>query len=488
MKNETENLLKSLPQLGVLLERPELATLKADFGTGMTKLFLREAISEARDKILKGKIKDLVSEKQLIDTTARTLSRTNSPDGRLAINATGILLHTGLGRAPFCAEALEQMKIFSGYSILQTDLGSGKRSLREEKIEKMIVELTGCEAATVVNNNAAATMLILNTLAEGREVIISRGQLIEIGGEFRMPDVMEKSRAVIREVGTTNRTHLKDYEKAINENTGAIIHVHTSNYRVRGFTGTPKVCELRKLLDRHPGIPLIDDLGSGALVSLSQFGLPDEPLISDSFAAGADVVCFSGDKLISGPQSGIICGKRDIIERIRKNPFARMFRICKMTVAALEATLVHFINGTYRESIPLYKMLSSDMKTLKKRADRLATKLSKTKIIRTSVENDFAYVGSGAIPDEGIPSVILRISQPDNDGFAEAMSKTLRNNIPAVFCRINDNSLVFDMRTLMDADYEYLEKHLLEIITCSDNFSATEKFNKDKLCLSYTRA
>jgi L-seryl-tRNA(Ser) seleniumtransferase len=465
MKDNKENLLKKLPQLGVLLEKHAVAGIKRKFGIGMTKLFLREIISETREKILKGKLSGMPSEKDFFSAVEKKLLIVTSPDGRKAINATGILLHTGLGRAPFCDEAVEQMKIFSGYSILQTDLGSGKRSLREEKIEKMLIELTGCEAATVVNNNAAATMLILNTLAEGKEAIISRGQLIEIGGEFRMPDVMEKSRSVIREVGTTNRTHLKDYEKAISENTGAVIHVHTSNYRVRGFTGTPKVCELRKLLDKHPGIPLIDDLGSGALVPLSQFGLPDEPLVADSLAAGADVVCFSGDKLISGPQSGIICGKREIIERIRKNPYARMFRICKMTVAALEATLIHFINGTYRESIPLYKMLSTDMKDLNSRAKKLAGKFSRMKNIRASVENDFAYIGSGAIPDEGIPSVILRISQPEKNDFAETASKALRNNIPAVFCRINDNSLVFDMRSLLNDDYEYLEKHLLDIMS-----------------------
>lgn len=464
MKSDKENLLEGLPQLGMLLEKPALAAVKAKFGTGMTKLFLREAISEARDKILKGRLNAPISDKQLIGETVKKLSRASSPEGRRAINATGILLHTGLGRAPFCDEALAQMQVFSGYSILQTDLDSGKRSLREEKIEKMLVELTGCEAATVVNNNAAATMLILNTLSENKEAIVSRGQLIEIGGEFRMPDVMQKSHAILREVGTTNRTHLKDYDAAINENTGAVIHVHTSNYRVRGFTGTPKVRELRRLLDKHPGIPLIDDLGSGALISLAQFGLPDEPLVTDSLAAGADVVCFSGDKLICGPQSGIICGRKAIVDRIRKNPYARMFRICKMTVAALEATLIHFINGTYKEKLPLYRMLSEDMKSLKKRGVKLAGRLSKNKSIKVSVEDDFAYIGSGAIPDEGIPSVILRISRPGDGGFSETASKTLRNNIPAVFCRINDNSLVFDMRTLMNDDYEYLDKHLHEII------------------------
>ncbi|MFZ2654855.1 MAG: L-seryl-tRNA(Sec) selenium transferase [Victivallales bacterium] len=461
MKTDKEILLKSLPQLGVLLEKPEITAVKVKFGTGMTKLFLREAISEARDKILKGKLDTPPSDKHLIGETVKKLSSASSPEGRKAINATGILLHTGLGRAPFCDEAIAQMQVFSGYSILQTDIGSGKRSIREEKIEKMLMELTGCEAATVVNNNAAATMLILNTLSEYKETIVSRGQLIEIGGEFRMPDVMQKSRAILREVGTTNRTHLKDYEAAINDNTGAVIHVHTSNYRVRGFTGTPKVCELRKLLNKHPGVPLIDDLGSGALVSLSQFGLPDEPLVTDSLAAGADVVCFSGDKLICGPQSGIICGKREIVDRIRRNPYARMFRICKMTVAALEATLIHFVNGTYKEKLPLYRMLSEDMTSLEKRAGKLAAKLSKNKKIKASVEDDSAYIGSGAIPDEGIPSKVVKVR---GNFSPDEMAGKLRGGMPSIFCRINDDSLVFDMRSLMPDDFGALLEKLPRLL------------------------
>jgi len=461
MKNDKEILLKSLPQLGVLLEQPALEPIKKKYGAGMAKLFLRDAISEARDRILKGKLNEKPSDKLLIDEAVKKLSRTSSPAGRRAVNATGILLHTGLGRAPLCDEAVEQMKVFSGYSVLQADLGSGKRSLREEKIEKMLVELTGCEAATVVNNNAAATMLILNTLSEYKETIVSRGQLIEIGGEFRMPDVMQKSRAILREVGTTNRTHLKDYEAAINQNTGAIIHVHTSNYRVRGFTGTPKASELRRLLDRHPGIPLIDDLGSGALVPLSQFGLPEEPLVKDSLSAGADVVCFSGDKLICGPQSGIICGKKEIVDRIRKNPYARMFRICKMTVAVLEATLVHFINGTYKEKLPLYGMLSEKKESLERKAKKLASLLARNKNLEVTVEDDFAYIGSGAIPDEGIPSRILKIR---GDFQPDVMAEKLRGGMPSIFCRINDDSLVFDMRSLMPDDFETLVKELPAIL------------------------
>ncbi len=457
MKNDKENLLKSLPQLGVMLEKKSLATLKKRYGAGMTKLFLREVISEVREKILKGRTSSVPTEKFLVTETEKKLSRIISPDGRMAVNATGILLHTGLGRAPLCDEALEQLQVFSGYSVLQTDLGSGRRSLREEKIEKMLMELTGCEAATVVNNNAAATMLILNTLGEGKEIIISRGQLIEIGGEFRMPDVMKKSGAILREIGTTNRTHLRDYDNAIKENTGGVIHVHTSNYKVRGFTGTPKVCELRRLLDKHNGIPLIDDIGSGALIKLSQFGLPDEPLVKDSLSAGADVACFSGDKLICGPQAGIICGKKEIIERIRKNPYARMFRICKMTVAALEATLVHFVNGTYREKLPLYRMLSEKKESLDKKARRLASLLAKNRNLKVSVEDDLAYMGSGSTPDEGIPSRIVKVSgnfSPDD------IAVKLRGNMPSVFCRISDDSIIFDMRSLSSDDYNILSSIL----------------------------
>lgn len=457
MGTSIETRLKELPQLGVLLEKDSLAPLKERFGTGMLKLCLKEAIADARHRIIHGKMDAAPGEGIIVSEALAKLERLATPDGRRAINATGILLHTALGRAPFCGQAIEQMQAFGGYSVLQADLGSGKRSLREEKIEKMLVELTGCEAATVVNNNAAATMLILNTLADGKEVIVSRGQLIEIGGEFRLPDVMRKSGCILRDVGTTNRTHLKDYESAICENTGAVIHVHTSNYRIRGFAGTPSVSELRLLLRKYPGVPLIDDLGCGALIPLSEFGLPDEPTVQASLSAGTDVVCFSGDKLICGPQSGIICGKKEIVDRIRKNPFARMFRVCKMTVAALEATLAHFINGTYRSEIPFYRLLSAGVGELEERASALKDSLKGFASIETSLEKDFAYVGSGSIPDEGVPSVVLRISQKCSADFAEKISRRLRENIPAVFCRISVDSLVFDMRSLRREDFDELK-------------------------------
>jgi L-seryl-tRNA(Ser) seleniumtransferase len=340
------------------------------------------------------------------------------------------------------------------YSLLQADLASGKRSLREEKIERMLIQLTGCEAATVVNNNAAATMLILNTLAAGKKVILSRGQLIEIGGEFRMPDVMARSSVIMQEIGTTNRTHLKDYEKAIDENTGALLHVHTSNFRVRGFSGTPDIKELCGLAKKY-NLPVIDDLGSGALVPLSRYGITDEPLVSDSIKAGSSVICFSGDKLINGPQAGIICGKKEFIQNIRKNPFARMFRVCKLTLAALEATLVHFVNGTQGEALPFYKMLTISVQNLEKRAKLLADLTGKVKGVKAKIIDDVSYVGSGSLPDEGIPTKVVCVSFDNANGSKKSIEEIaicLRLNVPSVFCRVKDDALYFDMRTLFDKE------------------------------------
>jgi L-seryl-tRNA(Ser) seleniumtransferase len=374
------------------------------------------------------------------------------------------MLHTGLGRAPYADNAVESLSVFNNYSVLQTDLETGKRSNREEKIEAMLRELTGCEAATILNNNAEATMLILNALAKEKEVIISRGQLVEIGGSFRMPDVMEQSGAIMIEIGTTNRTHLKDYNAAVSDNTGAILHVHTSNYRIRGFSGTPSVrelCDSRK--KNHPDIPVVDDLGSGGLVHLSKFGLPDEPLIRESIAAGVDLVCFSGDKLICGPQAGIICGKADYIAKIRKNPFARMFRVGKMTLAALETTLLHFINDTYREQIPFYRMLSRTPESLTKDADALEKALKQIKDCKVSIIDDIAYVGSGSAPDHGVYDKVLRI-QPEKE-TAAVLAEKLRLNLPSVFCRLKDNTLLFNMRTLLNQDLRQLEKVLVDLLS-----------------------
>jgi L-seryl-tRNA(Ser) seleniumtransferase len=377
------------------------------------------------------------------------------------VNATGILLHTGLGRAPLCEDALAALQGLGRYSLLQADVATGGRSLREEKIERLLVELTGCEAATVVNNNAAATMLVLNTLAAGREVVVSRGQLVEIGGSFRMPDVMARSGAVMREVGTTNRTRLSDYEAAVGERTGAILHVHTSNYRIRGFSWTPPVGELVELArrlaaSRAPAapVPVIDDLGSGALVRLSEFGIEDEPLVRDSIAAGVAVACMSGDKLISGPQAGIAVGRREVIEAARSNPLARAFRVCKMTLAALEATLVHFVNGTWREAIPFYRLLARSLEELDACAAEAAGALSHVKGVTCEVLDDVSYVGSGAAPDQGIATRVVAVRSAHVG--ADELARRLRTGVPSIFARVRDDAVLFDMRTVMPEETDAL--------------------------------
>ena len=408
MSDEKATLFRALPQISAVLDSVEGAGLAADFGEGLTKLELRRLLEELRSEIKKGKLTSVPAIPALVNSLHTRLQRFAEPIGRAAINATGILLHTGLGRAPLSERTLEAIHL-ERYSIVQVEIESGGRSVREHKIEAMLRELTGCEAVTVVNNNAAATFLALHEMGCGGEMIISRGQLIEIGGSFRMPDVMERSGTVLREVGTTNRTHLKDYEQAINENTKAILHVHPSNYAVRGFSGTPSIAELGEL-SRGRGVPLIADLGSGAIVGLREYGLKDVTTIGQALKDGAVLTCSSGDKLICGPQAGILCGNKDVIQRIRKNPFSRMFRVDKCTLAGLEATLVSYINGNYREEIPLYRQLSTPMEDLERRAASCASALNDISGIACGTTIDQAYVGGGSLPDEAVESYVLELS------------------------------------------------------------------------------
>lgn len=447
MDEQIARLLRAIPGVGDFLASGQGSALAAEFGEGVVKWELRHLLQRVRAGIQEGSVQKEISPALLAASLRAALMRVAVPAGRTAINATGILLHTGLGRAPLCQDAVEALQAAAGYTPLQTSLESGDRSLREERVQRLLQELVGCGAATVVNNNAAATMLVLNTVAAGKEVVISRGQLIEIGGSFRMTEVMAQSGAVLREVGTTNRTHLRDYESAISERTGALLHVHTSNYRVRGFAGTPSIEEL-VVLGRKHRVPVIDDLGSGALVPLHEWGISDEPLVKDSM--GADLACFSADKLICGPQAGIICGQRGLIEKIRRNPYARMFRVCKLTLAALEATLLQFVNGRFRERLPFYRMLSRPAASLE--AEALAQGLAGVPGVTARVDEDVSYVGSGSIPDEGIPTRVVRVRH--ERVAADLLAKRLRLGVPPVFGRLADRHLVLDLRTLRDGEIE----------------------------------
>lgn len=457
-----DELLRTLPAIGKCLEHASGTALQQRFGHGVTAAALREAIASIRTEIQAGDLTEPSIERTCA-RAARHLTRLATPEGRRAINATGILLHTGLGRSPLSLSAAEAVGACHTYTILEVDLESGERNHREARVAKLLQDLTGCEAATVVNNCAAATFLMLRAMASGREVVVSRGQLIEIGGSFRMPDVMTASGCILREVGTTNRTHLKDYREAINDRTGALLHVHPSNYRVRGFTGTPSLAELCELGREH-NIPVLEDLGGGALVSLTPFGLPNEVCVQDSLRSGAAIICFSGDKLISGPQAGILCGTQKAVEAMRRDPFFRMFRPDKLTLAALEATLLHFVNGDeYRTAVPFYEMLGRSEAALeataKQFAASLAAQFTEPSGFVTAVEPSTAYTGGGALPDTPIPSraVTIRNAAAPSRWILDA-ARELRLAIPSVFARVEDGGLLFDMRTLLQDDIEVLVK------------------------------
>jgi L-seryl-tRNA(Ser) seleniumtransferase len=376
-----------------------------------------------------------------------------TPNLKPLINATGVVVHTNLGRSLLPAEVIENLAQIAGcYSNLEYDLGAGKRGSRYSSVEDILCEISGAEAGMVVNNNAAAVLLCLETLARGKEVIVSRGELVEIGGSFRVPDVMAKSGGILKEVGTTNRTHLKDYENALDENTALMLKVHRSNYSVIGFTAEVSLKELVELGTKH-GLPVMEDLGSGTFIDFSKYGLVKEPTVQESVAAGADVVTFSGDKLLGGPQAGIIVGQKQIVDRIKQNPLARALRIDKMTLAALETTF-----RLYRDEdrairlIPTLRMLTMDLSELANRATRLAEDLNAIGGSRLEINQVelSSKAGGGALPLLELPSKCLRIKIQGMS--ANKLEKNMRQNSPPIIGRIEDDRFVIDPRTLIDDD------------------------------------
>jgi L-seryl-tRNA(Ser) seleniumtransferase len=448
-----ENPLRLIPSVDALLSTPEGQELSSRFGHEATLRACRSVLDELRAE-LKSRSDRPAQEEDL--APGRVAARVGSyleqrflAGLRRAINATGILMHSGLGRAVLGEEAGRALaEVAGGYSTLALELETGRRGQRDSHVASLLRDLTGAEGATIVNNNAAATVLILNTVAKGKEVIVSRGQLVEIGGSFRLPDVMTTGGAVLREVGTTNKTHLRDYEAAIGQETGAILRVHHSNYRVVGFAEEPEIEPLAELAKKH-GLPLIDDLGSGALVDLKAYGLGTEPLVQRSIQAGVACACFSGDKLIGGPQSGLIVGRSTYIERIKKNPLARAFRCGKLTLAAMEATLKLFLRPEkLAESHPLYRMLSLRTDELEKRARRVAGRLRKylPEGAEVSVVDGESQVGSGAVPVETIPTRLLALRSPA--ASPDELARKLREQIPPVFTRIHNDAVLLDFRTI----------------------------------------
>ncbi|MEO0205148.1 MAG: L-seryl-tRNA(Sec) selenium transferase, partial [candidate division WOR-3 bacterium] len=374
-----------------------------------------------------------------------------------AINGLGIVLHTGLGRAPYIRGILDILNSAgTGYSRLQID-EEGRRADRYKKINKLLRLITGAEAGIFVNNNAAATLLILNTIGKGKEIIISRGQLIEIGGSFRIPEVMAQSGAILREVGTTNRTHLKDYESAINENTAGILRVHQSNYRIMGFTKQVPLEDL-VLLGRRHNLPVIDDLGSGALIDFSKYNLPKEPMVQDSIRIGADVVCFSGDKLIGGPQCGIIIGKKEYVEKMKSNPLHRALRCDKLTNAVLEATLQLFLKKeeTILRNHSVISLLLKPIQEIKRQAKWCARKLEKFSNIELEVKWSVSEIGGGSLSTEQLPTYVLAIKPKKTS--VEQLARNLRLHEPPIFGRIENDCYLIDFRTVFKGEEKIIAK------------------------------
>jgi L-seryl-tRNA(Ser) seleniumtransferase len=439
------NPLRNLPSVADVLAADE--RLVTAHGHGLFVEAVRSELNELRTRLSAGESLDgVLKPESVAQAAASRLERENRPIFRSVINATGIVLHTNLGRAPLAEAAVQAAAAARQYSNLEFDLDSGERSSRTQSIRALLCRVTGAESATAVNNCAAATVLVLRTLAAGREVIVSRGQLVEIGGSFRIPEIMTVSGAVLREVGTTNITRIEDYERAIGPNTALLLRVHQSNYRIRGFTAMPGIDEL-VTLGRKYNLTVVDDIGSGALIDFARFGLPGEPVARSSIAAGADLVLFSGDKLLGGPQGGIIAGRKDLLSRIERDPFMRAVRLDKMTLAALEATLrLYGDDERAIESIPILRMLARSSAELIQRARALAERLAALPGVRATARTDEAYVGGGSLPEQTLPTAVVAIVA---DGVGETeLSRRLRLGTPAVVGRIQSGELLLDLRTV----------------------------------------
>ena len=422
---------------------------------------IRATLENLRNDILRAD-KDIreenLTDSRVIDSVKVAVKRAMALNLKHLVNATGVVVHTNLGRSLLPAEVIQNIAVIAGrYSNLEYDLDAGKRGSRYSNIEDILCEITGTQAAMAVNNNAGAVLLCLNTIARNREVIVSRGELVEIGGSFRIPDVMSKSGGILKEVGTTNRTHLRDYENAVNENTALLLKVHRSNYSVIGFTAEVSLKELVSLGARHD-MPVMEDLGSGTFIDFSKYGLAKEPTVQESVAAGVDVVTFSGDKLLGGPQAGIIVGKKHILDQIKQNPLARALRIDKLTLAALEATA-----SLYRDeakairTIPTLRMLTMKIDELEARASQLREKIEKIDNSRVQIEliKLSSKAGGGALPLLELPSICLRIKIAGLS--TNKLELTMRRNDPPIIGRIEDDAFIVDPRTLQDEDLPVIE-------------------------------
>jgi L-seryl-tRNA(Ser) seleniumtransferase len=455
-----QDLLSRLPAVDELLRHPQIAEALGKFPRILVVRGVRNVLDRIRQSIMGDQatglrglpdqavlVQEIIAE--IIELAAHTLQR--------VVNGTGIIVHTNLGRSLLCPEALERLQVMaSGYSNLEYDLEAGSRGSRYVHAEAILREITGAEGALVVNNNAGAVLLALNTLAEGREVVVSRGELVEIGGSFRIPDVMARSGARLREVGCTNRTHLEDYRAAVGGDTALLLKVHASNYRIVGFTAEVDLTSL-VALGRGHNLPVMEDLGSGCFVDLSRFGLRGEPVVQDSVRSGADVITFSGDKLLGGPQAGIILARNEIIERLRRNPLTRALRVDKLTLAALEATL-----RLYRDEeeavrvIPTLRMIALDPETLAAQAQSLADRIRAAAGVglEVAVMAGASQVGGGALPVQNLPTTLVALTSRDMS--AAKLETHFRGHRPSIIGRVEQERFLLDVRTIQPGEDEMI--------------------------------
>lgn len=461
---DKNKILRNLPGVDSLLNITETDTRFNGFPKKVVIESLRQSIAGVRQSIIDGQ--EIKINEELFLSRANALANDKlSPNLFNVINATGVVLHTNMGRALLCAGALDNIQdIARSYSNLELNIKTGKRGIRYQAVEELICELTGAQSAIAVNNNAGAVLLALNTVTMGKEAIVSRGELVEIGGSFRVPDVMSKSGGILKEVGTTNRTHLRDYEGAISDNTGLFLKVHTSNYKIQGFTADVSLQELVDL-GKGKNIPVMEDLGSGTLIDFSNYGLPAEPTIADSVKTGADIVTFSGDKLLGGPQAGIIVGKKEAVDKIKSNPLTRALRIDKLTLAALEATLKLYLDEKKAvQTIPTLRMLTMPLDDIKVKAMNLFNAVQNA--IKTDAAIDLADMssrpGGGSFPELELPTCCVTIT-PRNISVSQ-LEKRMRASNPPVIGRIEDNKYILDPRTILEGQEDIISATLKQVL------------------------
>ena len=460
---EKKELLKQIPSVEEVLNLIS-SDLKKEIPHSIIVDSIRERITDLRSELLKDKAvlpEDLQITQIVVDST-KIAKKKWQPNLRRVINATGVVIHTNLGRAVLSQDAREALfSITEGYSNLEMDLETGERGSRYSHLVELLCQLTGAEGALVVNNNAAAVLLALDTLAKGMDVLVSRGELVEIGGSFRIPEVMAASGCNLVEVGTTNKTHFRDYEQAITSQTGLLLKVHPSNYRIMGFSQDVSLNSLVRL-GEEKGIPVMEDLGSGFLLDLSPYGIIGEPTVQQEVRAGADIVTFSGDKLLGGTQAGIIVGKKELIDLMAKNQLNRALRIDKLTICALEATLRNYLYppADAVERIPVLKMLTAKPETLAKKASRLKRKLAVIfgSEVEVKVEKGNSMVGGGALPTLDLPSTLVSLNP--RGGKLEEWVYALRQGEPAVVVRVKDSKLLLDVRTISETEIDDLVQAL----------------------------